>query len=258
MAVVAGDTPADQHAASTLDALKFAAVVLMFADHIGLYFMDGNAWRVAGRPVAIIFGYLIGFAGPRRVPASWIALGLGLTLMRDHLEPGGSDRTLDILITLALTRIMVPFFDAVHAHNPLLLIPLAIVLALSAEATQSYLEYSTEIAVVALIGVARRLHGGRAEDNTALEATGLIALVGITLIAIRHLEFTTAESLAAAALIALTIYLLTRFSVAPVTSLPPGPAALMRFAGRNTLAIYVVHMALFLIGAHAIEKLDPD
>lgn len=246
---------AEQNAVTTIDALKLAAVVLMVVDHAGLFFIDSNWPRIAGRPVAIIFGFLIGFAGPRRVPASWAALGLGLTLTRDLFAVDGADAdtSLDILITLALTRIAVPFFDSAHSANPLLLIPLAGALALLAEPTKNYLEYSTEIPLIALVGVALRLQQGRPTDRTAVDATALVALLGLTFNAIQTLELTGLQALATAATIATTVITIRRFSIRPLNGVPQVLAPSLGFIGRHTLMIYAGHLLAFQIAAYAIS-----
>ena len=97
---------------ATLDLLKAFAVVTMLADHVGLYlFPDQLWWRAAGRPTIVIFGFLIGFAGPRAVPPVWIGLGLGLTLLEGWTDSGDEGAALDTLISLALARLSLPVFN---------------------------------------------------------------------------------------------------------------------------------------------------
>jgi hypothetical protein len=158
---------------STLDLLKFIAVVAMVVDHVGLYCLpEQPVFRVLGRPAAVIFGFLIGYSGATRVPPSWIGLGLGLTFLEralDEPEGNGKDEhngndeadALDILISLALTRIVMPFFAWLHGIRTWLLVPAANVLALLAPVTNQYFEYGSEVAVVALVGLTRRLGSDR-------------------------------------------------------------------------------------------------
>ena len=178
------------NAVTTIDVLKLAAVVLMIADHVGLYVFD-NAWlRVAGRPVAVIFGFLIGYAATIRVPPIWIGLGIGLSLLNRWLFPDEGPHSLDILIILALTRVSLPLFDRLYTAAPLLLVPAIAVLALLTEPVNAFLEYGTEVPIAALLGVAVRLDRGLPGQAAARWVTALAALVGLAFVAIRHFEFT--------------------------------------------------------------------
>ncbi len=233
---------------STLDMLKLMATVLMIVDHAGLYFADGNWLRIIGRPAAIIFGFLIGFSGSSRVPPVWIGLGLGLTLLEGWLFPQKMDRGLDILISLALTRIAMPFFERLHASGPLYLAPAAVLLLLVAEPLNKSLEYATEVTVVALLALAVRLDSGGPGQKAARDAIALIALAGLSLIAIRHFELEGWQAVACMAAIGGTVLALSRFERRPAP--PPAVLApLMRFVGRNTLWIYAIHLAVFQIAA---------
>ncbi|CAN0413637.1 unnamed protein product, partial [Phaeothamnion confervicola] len=109
---------------TTLDLLKTAAVAMMIADHVGLYLVAEPWLRIVGRGAAVIFGFLIGLSGSTRVPPSWIGLGISLTLLNGWLNPDDTEsKALDILISLALTRMLTPYFERLHADSPLLLVP---------------------------------------------------------------------------------------------------------------------------------------
>lgn len=236
---------------TTLDLLKCAAVLLMFADHVGLYFFD-NAWlRVAGRPVAVIFGFLIGYSASARVPASWIILGLGLSLLSRALFPADTPHTLDILITLALTRLTMPFFERLHRAQPLLLVPAVGLLALLTVPMNEFLEYGSEVPIVALLGLAVRLDRGRSTQTAVRHATALAALVAIGLTTLDHFEFTGPHAAACIALLAGTMLALASFRTTPIAA-PPTLAPLIRWTGRNTLLIYAAHMAVMQLTAWAI------
>jgi hypothetical protein len=245
--------------ATTLDVLKTVAVVLMIADHVGLYVLDSSWLRVAGRPVAVIFGFLIGFSATTRVPPSWIGLGIGLTLLNRWLFPNDEPHTLDILLTLALTRMAIPFFDRLHRAHPLLLVPMVAVLGVLTEPVNAFLEYGTEVPIVALLGTAVRLDRGRPGEEAARKATALAALVAIGLVALRHFEFEPAEATACMAVLAATMLALASFRITPV-ALPPPIAPAVRWAGRNTLMIYAVHLAAFQLAAWAMlpEMVETD
>lgn len=232
---------------STLDLLKTAAVLMMIADHIGLYLFPDPWLRIVGRGAAIIFGFLIGVSGATRVPPSWIVLGLSLTALNGWLYPHDAEsKALDILISLALTRCLVPYFERLHADNPLLLVPVAIGLALVAEPLNAYLEYGPEVTLLAVLGVAIRLNAGQQGSTAARDAIALVAIVGMSIIALRHFHFEGMQVAGCVGVITSTVLALTRYRRKPVV-IPGAAAPLIRFIGRNTLWIYAIHLALFMV-----------
>ncbi len=243
---------------NTIDLLKLVAVVLMIADHVGLYLFD-NAWlRVAGRPVAVIFGFLIGYSAATRIPPSWIGLGIGLSLLNRWLFPHLEEHTLDILISLALTRASMPLFDRLHAASPLLLVLAVAVLGVLTEPVNAFLEYGPEVPIVALLGAAVRLDRGERGHAAARQATALAALVAISLVAIRHFDFTGIEALGCVALLGITLMTLASFRIVAVAA-PAALAPLLRWTGRRTLWIYAVHLvALQLTAWWLLETAEED
>jgi len=236
---------------TTLDLLKCVAALLMLTDHVGLYLYEDDWLRVAGRPVAVIFGFLIGYSASTRVPPSWIGLGLGLSLLDLSLNPQDTPHTLDILISLALTRILIPFFDGLHKAHPLLLVPLVGAVALMTEPINAFLEYGAEVPIVAILGVAVRLDSGRPAETTARHATALAALIAIGLTTLHHFEFKGPHAIACIGLLAVTMIALGNFT--RISFAVPAPCApLMRWIGRNTLMIYAVHLAILLVTASAL------
>jgi len=231
---------------STLDLLKTLALVLVITDHVGLYFYEEPWLRVLGRPAAVIFGFLIGLSRSTRVPASWIGLGLGLTLLNDWLFPDSDEAVLDILISLALTRILVPFLDRLHDASPFWMAALAVALAPLTDPVNQYLEYGTEVVMMAALGVAVRLDNGTHIHRIARGALALIALGALSLISIYHFEFEGWEAVACVAILALTVVMLANFARTQV-NVPTFVAPSLRFCGHNTLWIYALHLAAFQI-----------
>ena len=239
-------SPTQSPVVTTLDMLKLVAVILMLADHIGLYLFDNQWMRVAGRPVAVIFGFLIGFSRSSRVPPLWIGLGIALSLANRWLFPNDMPHSLDILITLALTRLVVPFFEQVHRAQPLLLVPMVVGLGLLTAPLNELLEYGSEVPILSLLGVAVRLDQGRRSETTARLALALACLVGISLISIEHFGFAGREAAGCIAALAVTVMTLANFSVRPV-AVSTAIAPALKWIGRNTLVIYAVHLFLLML-----------
>lgn len=254
MAGGAAQLSTDTRPLTTLDLLKTLAVVLMITDHVGLYFMTDEPWlRILGRGAAVIFGFLIGYSGSTRVPPSWVGLGLGLTMLNTWLFPNDEAHTLDILISLALTRISMPFFERLHQTNALLLIPAGVGLALLAEPLNAHLEYGTEVTLLAVLGLAVRLDTGVRRDVAGRDGVALVALVAMSLIALRHFEFVSWERMACVAVVAATIVGLARFERRAI-GVPAWLSPAIGWSGRHTLWIYAVHLAAFQLIAWWIAE----
>ncbi len=239
---------------TTLDLLKTLAVVLMITDHVGLYFMTDQPWlRLLGRGAAVIFGFLIGYSGSTRVPPSWVGLGVGLTMLNAWLFPNDEVHTLDILISLALTRISMPFFERLHQTSPLLLMPAGVGLALLAEPLNAHLEYGTEVTLLAVLGLAVRLNTGDGRDVAGRDGIALVALVAMSLITLRHFGFEGWERMACVAIFAATILGLARFERRSIR-LPAWLGPVIGWSGRHTLGIYAVHLAVFQLIAWWIAE----
>lgn len=242
---------------TTLDLLKSLAVALMIADHVGLYLLDNEPWlRIMGRGAAVMFGFLIGFSGSARVPPSWIMIGLSLSLVQQTLFPYDEQNALDILISLALTRVVMPYFERLHAAGPLVLLPIVVVLALAAEPLNVHLEYATEVTIAALLGLAVRLDRGEARQRAARDGIALTALVTLSLIALRHFEFEGWHLAGCVAVLTATIVGLAHFRRVSI-SLPGWLEPIIAFCGRNTLWIYAVHLVLFQLIAWADTDAPP-
>ena len=242
---------------STLDLLKTAAVAMMIADHVGLYLYQDPWLRIVGRGAAIIFGFLIGISGSTRVPPSWVVLGIGLTLLQGRLYPDtDTGHALDILISLALTRNLMPYFERLHGDNPLLLVPAAVLMALIAQPVNIYLEYGPEVVLLALLGLAMRLDNGQHGARSARNGVALVALVGMNVIALLHFGFQGLQIAGCVAVISATVLILTAYRRAPV-AVPGILAPVVRFTGRNTLWIYAVHLVIFMVLGQGDSSADP-
>ena len=170
-----------------------------------------------------------------------------------HHEP----HTLDILVSLALTRAAMPFFDRLHTAHPLLLVPAVAVLGLLTEPINAFLEYGTEVPIVALLGTAVRLDRGERSHQAARQATALAGLIAISLVAIRHFEFEGWQALVCVSMLAATFLTLASFKRATIAA-PAGLVPMLRWTGRHTLWIYAVHVALLQVYAWSVMDEVPD
>ena len=103
---------------TTTDAWKLFAITFVLIDHYGYYFdPDEIWWRLFGRVASPVFFFFIGFARTRRVPWSWIALGILITAV-EYWTSGGRNFMVNILINFALLRLVRPFVEAHVMPHP--------------------------------------------------------------------------------------------------------------------------------------------
>jgi hypothetical protein len=252
-------------AVTTTDVLKFVGVAAFLVDHYGLCFDPGQAWwRLVGRVAAPIFFFLIGFARARSVPWTWIAYGAALTALEGWTSRD-EDRlrnvNVDILINFALLRLAVlPLAERVLRRRPpgpwlvlgcVLLIPLS----------YRFLEYGPYGWLWALLGLSHRLaleepSPGRrwARLVIALAAAGVYVALETSNRWFRVQEFSAAQAVLLAAMIAGLTAGLLAFRRTALRVRPPAPlAALFRLCGRYSLEIYAITLFAMQLLAYATD-----
>ena len=137
-----------------------------------------------------------------------------------------------------------PYFERMHQANPVLLVPATVGLAVLAEPLNAFFEYGSEVTMLALLGLAVRLDRGEPGQASGRDGVALVAIVAMSLMALRHFRFEGWEAPACIAMFAAIILMLASFRRQSM-QLPTRLAPLIGFCGRNTLAIYAVHLALF-------------
>ena len=248
------------------DFWKLAGLVLVVADHTGLFFApDEEAWRVVGRLAAPIFFFLVGYARTRAVPWTWLALGAVLTAT-DHLtSEDPSETALNILLNFALLRTALPHIEAWiaggtpagegwtgEAWRTALLVAglLALIPALD-----PHLEYGAEGWLWALFGLWQRLATGSPAAGRAWIRTG-VAVATVLAYTWREMEdyaFEGAAALALVLLVAGLALLLARFRRTTFQHQPPPAAArLLAIAGRRSLEIYAVSLFMMQVAAYLL------
>lgn len=242
---------------STTDALKCAGLALVLIDHWGLYFSPTNdAWPLLGRAAAPIFFFLIGFAGSRHVPSSWLWLGAGLTLI--ELGTAGLEgTTLNILLNFALIRYLVlPLMEAALGSSQatagvvlgcLVLLPL-----------DNLLEYGTEGWLWALLGLAQRkwLNDPSFRQSAKWQRVG-VAVVTLGTYSLREAhdyEFDLLHFVLLALLMSGLTLTLLYFRRSQIHWRVPHPAAaVLRFCGRRSLELYAATLALMQVVSFRLE-----
>lgn len=247
--------PADLTSA---DLLKALAVILMIADHVGYYLYPDVLWlRIAGRLSIPVWFFLIGYAGTRPVPDRWW-IGGGILVLAT-LVGGQYLFPLNILFTLALTRLCIARVMAAALRGPEAFAGMALLLFFLSFPTAVILEYGTLGLLFAMLGYLRA-NKGEIVIKPKMMAGFMVWLavcasmmILIKMPALSLLQFVLFE-------IGLTAVLGILFCYRP--QVYPGFRRfgglflpVLRLLGRRTLEIYVLHV-LILLAAGMV--LDPD
>ena len=234
---------------TSYDFLKSVALALMIVDHLGYYFYPDQEWfRVFGRMCVPIWFFLIGYARSRDVgPALWA--GMAILVLADGfagipllpLNIIGSilvlRLTLDPLMRIALTRAWGIWLVAAGA------------IALYLPSTALW-EYGTEIYIMAICGYLLRRRQERTLADPAL-ADRFFAFSCASFIVVEAISFgfDGPQKIVLAAGTSMVGYILYIFRPAEylrtTASLPAPAGAALRFTGRHTLFLYVVHLLVF-------------
>lgn len=252
-----GGAPRASALVGTTDWWKLAGLVLVLADHYGMFFdPDTDGWRVVGRVAAPIFFFLIGFARTRTVPWSWIVLGLTLTAVDTWTTGEGPGRiNLNILVNFAWLRLVRPAVAAEVLGRPWRVAATALFAAAMIAPVQGVLEYGAEGWLWALFGAtqARANETGSASDRRARDGVALFTAAIYAYKEIVDYGFEREDALALVALVAGLAFLLTRFTRADAAVQPPAALApAIRWCGRHSLEIYALSLLAMQLLGYAI------
>ncbi|MEM6903571.1 MAG: TraX family protein [Pseudomonadota bacterium] len=229
-------------APTSTDLIKLLAVITMVVDHLGYFFFpDELWWRAVGRLSAPIWLFMIGYADTRTVPGRlWVGAGILVLLdliIVDVLTP------LNILFTMALIRFALPVIE----HRKLLALenylPFLAIMVVLTPPSWFAIEYGTLAIIFACFGLMIRR-----------KVSGVLLWVTIIALAIiyagwqrLYFEFDDAQTAFVAIGTASLLIALTLFKRVPLSRLAGMPivAPILRFTGRYTLEIYVVHIMVF-------------
>jgi hypothetical protein len=257
------------------DWLKTAAIVLVFVDHFGHFFVrDDRWWSVFGRLAAPTFFFLIGYAQTRRVPLHWIWLGIILTLLNSW-NAGWTWVAPNILFSLAFIRLARPWVQILlqrYGWVAFVLLVSALVAALPI--VVKIVDYGAEGWLWGLFGLCQRMY---VDGRSAIDADGagqssappapattawLMRLLACLVAALVYVWQEQAEYsfpaiqlavfIAGVCVLSAGLYLFRRGTsrIQP----PEAIAGVLRFIGRHTLEIYAIQLA----GSELIIKLVPD
>lgn len=281
-AVIPDTTPAPStpQPFDNTDWLKTAAIILVFIDHFGYFFMENDLWWSAlGRFAAPTFFFLVGYAKTRRVPRHWIWLGIILTVL-DSSNNDWAWVAPNILLSFALIRIARPHVEGLVQRYgwiaaAFLFVALLTVLPAAAKIT----DYGGEGWLWALFGLFHRRYidrrsvsgeGGGAQGSSPpahaiTENAGLMRLLACVVAAVVYVwqeqkEFSFPQIQFAVLILGVGVMSLSMciFLRGPSRIQPPETiAGVLRFIGRHTLEIYAVQLALSELIVKLVSDLAP-
>ena len=233
---------------TSYDLLKTFAVIFMIIDHTGYYFFqDDNWWRVAGRLCVPVWFFLIGYARSRDLGLKmWVGMGV---LVLASCVSGGSLLPLNILATMLVIRFVIdPIMMRVQMNHQALW-PLSVCLLFMTFPTSYLFEYGSLAIIMAMFGwLVRHQHeypGGVRQT----QAFFFFAYASFVVMQVILFGFKDNQIMVLAGGILAVMCVLMAFR--PVTFAGTGDGmsgvlwAPVRFMGRWTLEIYVVHLVVF-------------
>jgi hypothetical protein len=239
------------------DLLKTLALIFMMIDHAGYYFYPQEAWfRIWGRFSAPVWFFLVGYADKRKVQAGiWIGAFL---LLACWAVTGQYIFPLNILFALALTRLVIDQVMVRALKNRESFWGMFLLLFFTSFLTIVVVEYGTLGIMFAVFGYIRRHKDQIRIGPFMLFAYVVAAACSLIVIQLALLPAPSKDQLIVlfsgmgAVCIALYFFRPVAFPRLSRYALPLVP--LIRFLGRRSLEIYVIHLLLL---AGIITLTDP-
>jgi hypothetical protein len=216
----------------------------MIIDHTGYYFFpDDLWWRAIGRLSAPVWLFLIGFARSRDLsPRLWAGAGI---LILASFACGDGIFPVNILVTILLIRIFIDRIAVYMLSEKQRMIAVAVLLFAAAIPTGIFMDYGSIGLIVALYGylVRQRTEGRPVKAERIFAAYACFSYFFFAFIAY---GFAPAQS--QFVMFGETLLFTLLYYFRPMVFTPHAPVVfpdILRFVGRHTLEIYVIHLLLF-------------
>lgn len=228
--------------ANSYDLLKTIAILLMLIDHIGCYFFpDESMYRAIGRWCVPIWLFFAGYSRPRKI-IDYQLLSWGGVLVLVDLIVGGDLLPINILLTIFCSRLFILWVEKQDKMNLLYLLLYTFIMLLFYP-TALLFEYGTVSFLFALLGY---LH--QTGQHHLKYIYGVVTLTLFIAAQYLDFDFTLIETLVMAIGVVATTLLMMHFP-RPIIHIHRDNfvSKTIKYVGRNTLYIYVIHVALFVI-----------
>ncbi|MEM7617877.1 MAG: TraX family protein [Pseudomonadota bacterium] len=234
---------------TSYDLLKLLAVITMIIDHVGHYFFpEVSEFRAIGRMSMPIWLFLVGFANTRELPP--ILWGGAFILLASYLVAGNPILPLNILFTIIVARAVLDTFAKIIFKNTESFLFGVTAMVFLAIPTSALFDYGTLALMWALFGYLCRY-----QTEMELSSKKLLGFLGVTTIVYLMYQqvffmFESTSTLMMTISVSISAAVLYNFKAQALpdltTKLPNLLNSFVKFCGRKTLYIYVVHLILFL------------
>ncbi len=233
---------------TSYDLLKTFAVIFMLIDHTGYYFFnDENWWRLAGRLCVPVWFFLIGYARSRDVgPKMWI--GMGILVLASGVT-GSGFLPLNILGTMLVIRLVIDPIMVRSQVNNQALWQMGVFLLLLSFPTAYLFEYGSLAILMAMFGWLVRNQYEYPDGVRQTHYFFFFAYASFVAVQMMFFGFEGNQIIVFAGGILAVMCVLMVFRPLTFTGTGTGVLGILlapvRFMGRWTLEIYVVHLLLF-------------
>ncbi len=230
---------------TSYDLLKTFAVIFMLIDHTGHYFFEGDLWwRVAGRMCVPVWFFLIGYARSRDLgPRLWVG---AVVLVLVSGVTGENMLPVNILGTMLVVRLVIDQVMLRSQAHEQALWQVSVFLFLLSFPTSYLFEYGSLAIIMAMFGWLVRHQYEYPQGVQQTHYYFFFAYAAFIFLQVIAFDFRGNEVIVLAGGILAIMFLLMFFR--PVTFPGTGQGvkgvllAPVRFMGRWTLEIYVVHL----------------
>lgn len=246
---------------NSYDLLKLFAIITMFIDHMGFFFFPEYSWmRLVGRLSFPCWMFLIGYANTRRLAPDIIA---GAVILLVHnIVMGQYILPLNMLITILTVRALLGKFAVNTFRSRALFFASLVISVILAFPSGMIFEYGALAYMAALFGYYIR---HRQEITLKKwEITIFIAVIYFCIVIVEAIffGFSHVEALVYAVLFMAELLVLSLFKpkqfIALTNYMPSFMVEVIRFCGRHTLVIYVMHLLVFYFIAFFINAREID
>jgi hypothetical protein len=233
---------------TSYDFLKLFAVVVMIVDHLGWYFFQGDPeFRLIGRLCVPVWFFLIGYAKSRNLDKTlWIG---AIVLQFSNFPAGAHILPLNVLATMIAIRLIIdPLMDRMM-RSPQVFWSFSVIFLLLSIPSGMVTEYGTLGLILAMFGWLVRHRDDLKEPDMILPQFFAFAVGSFAVTQFASFGFSQAQFFVLALGTLLVCGVLYFFK--PVTypkldaALPWFVKAPIKFIGRRTMEIYVVHLLIF-------------
>jgi len=228
----------------------------MIIDHVGWLLFPQIEWfRVFGRMCVPLWFFLIGYVNTRDIPVRWLVAGI--ILMISNIIIGLPPLPLSVLFTMAAIRLVIDPLWGWLMRKPIYYWWVVLLLIFASYATDLFIEYGTMGLLMAMAGYAvrhRETVDGHLGEGISVRLM-VVVLASFGILETLQFGFSMLGALVLAGGLVGVYFALQQFTykVYPNTA-DHNSAPLVRFMGRYTLEIYVIHL-LILKGVFGLQML---